>query len=262
MDLIAGSWLALPVLGFFVGSLVGATGVGAGSMTTPALVLGFGVHPAVAVGTDLLFAAVTKSAGAVRHHKLGSIDARVLGWLAAGSLPAAAITLTALSGLGVDQAELAPLMKSALGVVLLMTVAALLLKPYFTSIFNARSEPEVPVPWVRLVAIGAVLGALVALTSIGAGSLGVVALAAAAPALTTRRIIGTDIAHAIPLTLLCGLGHLAMGHLDVWLLGLLLIGSLPGVWLGSHYSLHLSEPVLRVLLAVVLLLAAAMLLRR
>ncbi len=262
MDVHVANWLALPVLGFVVGALVGATGVGAGSMTTPALVLGFGVHPVIAVGTDLLFAAVTKSAGAVRHHKLGSIDARVLGWLAAGSLPAAAITLLALWILSVDKTALAPLIKSALGAVLLMTAVALLLKPCLSFSFNARSEPPQPAPWFRLTAIGAVLGGLVALTSIGAGSLGVVALAAAAPALTTRHIIGTDIAHAIPLTLLCGLGHLAMGNMDFRLLGLLLLGSLPGVWLGSHYSARLSEPILRVFLALVLLLAAAMLLRR
>jgi uncharacterized protein len=262
MDALAASWLALPVLGFVVGALVGATGVGAGAMTTPVLVLGFGVHPAIAVGTDLLFAAVTKSVGAVRHHKLGSIDVRVLGWLAAGSVPAAAITLVALSRLSVDKAALASMIKSTLGVVLLMTAVALLLKPYLSVPVNARSELPVPAPWLRLTAVGTVLGGLVALTSIGAGSLGVVALAAAVPTLTMRRIIGTDIAHAIPLTLLCGLGHLAMGHLDAQLLGFLLLGSLPGVWLGSHYSVRFSEPVLRAFLALVLLLAAAMLLRR
>jgi uncharacterized protein len=262
MDVVAATWLALPLLGFLVGGLVGATGVGAGSLTTPALVLGFGVHPIVAVGTDLLFATLTKTAGAISHHKLGSINARVLVWLAAGSLPAAAITLVVLSRLAVDKTVLAQIIKSALGVVLLVTVAALLLKPYFGVPLDVRSAAAAPAPRARLTAIGAVLGSLVALTSIGAGSLGVVALAAAVPALTTRRIIGTDIAHAIPLTLLCGLGHLAMGHMDFGLLGLLLVGSLPGVWLGSRYSVRVSEAVLRLLLATVLALAATMLLWR
>jgi uncharacterized protein len=262
MEFAATQGLVLAALGLVVGVLVGATGVGAGSLTTPALVLGFGVNPLIAVGTDLLFATVTKSAGAISHHKLGSIDTRILGWLAAGSLPAAALTLTALARFTGDIAGLTSLIKLALGVVLLITAAALLLRPYLKNRFEPQSAATLHTPWAKLTAIGAMLGSLVALTSIGAGSLGIVALSLAVPSLLTRRIIGTDIAHAIPLTLLCGLGHLAMGHVNAQLLGLLLMGSLPGVWIGSYYSVRVPEPVLRWLLACVLLLAAVLLLGR
>ena len=261
---VTGGWWALPILGFIVGGLVGATGVGAGSLTTPALVLGFGVHPVVAVGIDLLFATVTKLTGAIAHRKLGSIDARVFGWLGTGSLPAAAITLALLAYLDFDKLALAQLIKIALGVVLLLTVAMILLRPWYSRRFAAHTSTDMGcagIPTRPLVVIGCILGGLVALTSIGAGSLGVVALAMAMPAMTTRRIIGTDIAHAIPLTLVCGLGHLAMGHMDVCLLGLLLAGSMPGVCLGSQFTHRLPDVALRWALAAALSVAAILLLR-
>lgn len=259
-----GAWVALPALGLCVGLLVGATGVGAGSLTTPALVLGFGVPPLVAVGTDLLFASATKMAGAAVHHKLGAVDTRVLRGLAIGSLPAAVLTLGVLWLAAIDKSMLASLIRTALGVVLMMTVCALLLRPLLGSRHSGTSDradvPDAAMP--RLAVIGALLGVLVALTSIGAGALGVVALAVAVPAMTAQRIVGTDIAHAIPLTLVCGMGHLAMGHLDVQLLGSLLVGSVPGVWLGARLGFRLPDGVLRALLAVVLLVAAVMLLAR
>jgi hypothetical protein len=265
MDLASlGHWLALPVLGFCVGALVGATGVGAGSLTTPMLVLGFGVHPLIAVGTDLLFATVTKSAGAIFHHKFGTVDTRVLRGLAIGSLPAAAATLGILSVAVADKDKLASFIKTGLGVMLLITVCALVLRPLLAPVkivgHDGDGQQNIRTP--RLVAIGAVLGSLVALTSIGAGALGVVALAVAAPAITTQRIVGTDIVHAIPLTLVCGLGHLAMGHLDVGVLAALLAGSIPGVWLGAQLGIRLGEEMLRTALCGVLLVAAYSLLIR
>lgn len=254
-----GSSLALVVCGFVVGSLVAATGVGAGSLTTPLLVVGFGVHPAVAVGTDLLFAATTKLVAAGWHHKLGNVNARVLGGLALGSLPAAVATLAALGYFAIDTHMLAGVIRNVLAVILLITVAAILARPVFAGP-NGPDGPQGAARLWHLAAVGIVLGVVVALTSIGAGAIGVVALAVVAPALSARRIVGTDIAHAIPLTIVCGAGHFMLGNTNFQVLAMLLAGSIPGVMFGSRLSLRLPDKVLRGVLAAVLALAAVLLL--
>ncbi len=244
--------------GFLVGVLVGATGVGGGSLMTPLLVLVMGVPPATAVGTDLLYASLTKVGGAWAHGRRSNIDWRICGLLAAGSLPAAAATLLLLSQLSVDPSQYAIVLKRCLGVALMLSAAALLLRDRLHAIALRRTaattlEPSAP---ITTVVTGAVVGALVTATSVGAGALGVAALLFLYPTLATTRVVGTDIAHAVPLTMLAGLGHASLGGVDLHLLGNLLLGSLPGVYLGSHLSRALPEQFLRMLLAFVLVLVA------
>lgn len=254
--------LVTTISGFFVGLLVGATGVGGGSLMTPLLVLVMGVAPATAVGTDLLYASLTKVGGAWAHGRRNNIDWRICGLLAAGSLPAAAATLLALSQLSVDPEHYASVLKRCLGVALMISAVALLLRNRLHEMALRRStgtelEPSAP---MTTVVTGVVVGALVTATSVGAGALGVAALLFLYPKLATTRIVGTDIAHAVPLTLLAGLGHASLGGVDLHLLGNLLLGSLPGVWVGSHLSRALPEHFLRILLACVLVLVAVRLL--
>jgi uncharacterized protein len=263
---------ALAGTGFIIGALVGITGVGAGSLTTPVLVAGFGIHPVVAVGTDLLFACLTKSTAAWRHHRLGHVDWHILLWLALGSAPAAALVLGLLAWLNPDTQWLAKALRLLLGGALIASAAAIIVRPWLlqtNSAFTAWQDGEPhgdrgsqPARSTSLVAVGAVLGGLVALTSIGAGAIGVVALTILFPLLPAKRIVGTDIVHAIPLTLISGLGHMSLGHIDWRVLAALLVGSIPGIALGSRVTGRLPEWLLRSLLATVLVIAAAALWRK
>ena len=246
-------WL-YPLSGLLVGVIVGLTGVGGGSLMTPLLVLVFGIQPAVAVGTDLLYAAITKSGGVVAHSRRGHIDWKVVKLLAAGSVPAALLTTLVLQQLKIDASHTATLIKSTLGVALILTAAAIILRTRVTR-FSRQSgwiKPHQVAP--ATVIIGAVLGVMVTISSVGAGAVGVAALFFLYPNLPTVRIVGTDIAHAVPLTLVAGLGHATLGTVDYSLLGSLLIGSLPGIWIGSHLSARLPEHWLRAGLAAMLLL--------
>ena len=243
--------------GFAVGTLVGITGVGGGSLMTPLLVLLFGVAPATAVGTDLLYAALTKSGGTLVHARRGHVDWRIVGRLALGSLPAAALVLILVARLvpgGLAGAHRT--ITLALGIALLLTAVALLLRRRLQTLAEARSAVSAAADrvWPTVLA-GAVLGALVALSSGGAGALGVATLFFLYPGLAAIRIVGSDIVHAVPLTLLAGLGHWWFGNIDWPLLATLLTGSLPGVWLGSHLAPQIPERVLRPLLAAMLVLA-------
>lgn len=241
--------------GFAVGAIVGITGVGGGALMTPLLVLLFGVAPATAVGTDLLYAALTKSGGTLVHARRGHVDWRIVGRLAAGSLPAAVAVLLLVSvlvpgGFGAAHRTIG----FFLGFALLLTAAALLLRRRLQSWAQARRRPAGDRAWPTVLA-GAALGALVALSSVGAGALGVVALFFLYPGLAAIRIVGADLAHAVPLTLVAGLGHWWLGSIDWPLLATLLVGSLPGVWLGSHLAPRIPERVLRPVLAGMLVLA-------
>ena len=249
---------ALSLSGFVVGLLVGLTGVGGGSLMTPLLVLLIGVAPATAVGTDLLYASLTKMAGAWAHGRRGNIEWRICGWLALGSLPAACATLFVLSRLKVDANHYQVVLKQCLAVALVLSAIALILKDRLHAIALRRSAgtSHVPTSPVATVLTGAIVGALVTATSVGAGALGVSALLFLYPGLAATRIVGSDIAHAVPLTLIAGLGHASQGSVDLHLLGNLLIGSLPGVYIGSQLSRALPERILRFLLAAVLLLVA------
>lgn len=242
--------------GFGVGLLVGLTGVGGGALMTPILVLLVGTAPAVAVGTDLWFAAVTKAVGGAVHGWRGGIDWQVARRLWAGSLPAALATLAWLQHSGNGGARNGTILV-ALGIVLLLTAAAMVLKNRLHAWGRGWRVGD-PQHFKRMqpagtVLAGAVLGFLVTLTSVGAGALGAVMLLALYPLrMVPARLVGTDIVHAVPLTLVAGLGHFWMGHVDFRLLTGLLAGSLPGIALGSMASGRLPEPVLRVAISLVL----------
>ena len=244
--------------GFAVGLIVGVTGVGGGSLMTPLLVLFFGVSPATAVGTDLLYASLTKSLGGWVHSRKGSVDWRVVGLLAMGSLPAAVITILLLKYLGLEEKTLRSLVTSVLSVALLVTACALLLKDAIKKLARRQDGTVYELHHRYLpaatVITGIVVGALVTISSIGAGVLGTVALLFLYPRMSSVKIVGTDIAHAVPLTAIAGMGHLALGTVDLVLLASLLLGSMPGIYIGSHLSAKVPEKVLRPVLAAMLLL--------
>ncbi|CDY79821.1 Putative sulfate permease [Caballeronia glathei] len=246
--------------GLAVGFLVGLTGVGGGSLMTPLLVLLFGIHPATAVGTDLLYAAATKATGTLVHGIKGSVDWRITGRLAAGSVPAAALTLLLLHQYGLNAPGTARLIQIILGSALLVTAVSLVFRPQLARLAykKGRGRPEHPLrttAWTVLT--GAVLGVLVSITSVGAGAIGVTVLLLLYPRLATVRIVGSDVAHAVPLTLIAGTGHWMLGSVDWSLLASLLVGSLPGIAIGSMLSSKAPEALLRNVLAATLLLVGA-----
>ncbi len=248
-----------PLAGLLVGLLVGLTGVGGGSLMTPLLILMFGVHPVTAVGTDLLQAAATKSVGTLVHGMSGTVEWRITGLLACGSVPATALTILALS-FGVEPAT-SHLVSFLLGGAVILTALALLFRSMLLR-FSAGHMAGAEMRHAAQLTIvsGVVLGVLVTLTSVGAGALGVVALAFLYPNLPTARIVAADIAHAVPLTLFAGLGHWWLGSIDWHLLEALLMGSIPGIVIGSIIAARVPEMVLRPVLAAVLLLVGGRLL--
>jgi uncharacterized membrane protein YfcA len=247
--------------GFGVGFLVGMTGVGGGSLMTPLLILLFQVNPVTAVGTDLIYASLTKSGGSLVHGFNKTIDWRIVLRLAAGSIPAAILMLTLLWLLDVDRAAYASIITKVLGVALLLTAGALLMRRRLLATYSQRlgflSERRTA---LYTVLVGLALGVLVTVSSVGAGALGVTALLLLYPELPVVRIAGSDIAHAVPLTLVAGLGHLASGGVDMGILVSLLMGSLPGIMLASLFAPRLPDTFLRLVLAVTLTLVALRLL--
>lgn len=239
--------------GFVVGFLVGLTGVGGGSLMTPILLLFFHIKPAVAVGTDLLFASVTKTAGIFAHGKLGNIDWKMVTLLGVGSVPASIMTILILRTIDVDSDGAISTIKFWLGVALIITSGAVLLRNQLMKIVaKGQWIPERYVPGLTVL-LGIILGALVTLTSVGAGALGVTALILLYPKEKITTIVGSDIAHAVPLTLVAGLGHATLGTINYSLLGILLIGSIPGIYLGSHMSSKIAEHWVRIALASILI---------
>ena len=244
------------ISGFAVGLLVGLTGVGGGSLMTPLLVLLFGIHPGTAVGTDLLYAAVTKSVGTAVHSAHRSVDWRIVRRLASGSIPATAITVFVLSRSGGSEAH-AHLISVVLGGALVLTAFSLFFRRQIMAVASRFSPGQPRHPAVWTVVVGAGLGVLVSLSSVGAGALGVTALILLYPTISTVRLVGSDIAHAVPLTLIAGLGHWYFGSVDLPLLGSLLVGSIPGIILGSLLATRVPELVLRPMLACTLLLVGS-----
>lgn len=246
--------IGLAAAGLVVGTLVGATGVGGGSLMTPMLIGFFGIPPLVAVGTDVVCAATIKLFGVAIHGRFGTVDWRLVWWLAAGSLPAALISLLAISALGPQSAlgVLAP----ALGIVLIATAASMLFVAKHPAPLGSEAErraaPALAVatlPNFKLLGFGALLGTLVAWTSVGAGALGVAFLRWLIPSLTSARLIGTDIGHALLLSTVVGAGHWQLGNVDYGLLWNLILGALPGVALGSVLAVRLPEVAVRRVLA-------------
>ena len=241
--------------GFGVGAIVGLTGVGGGSLMTPLLVTVFRLHPALAIGTDLWFAAITKSSGSIVHHRHGHVDYPILGWLLAGSIPAAVATVLLMHATGVDKGWASALTFS-LGIALLLTAVTVAYKTAWQRIGLQLERWITPArkPWLT-VACGVLLGVLVSLSSIGAGAIGATLILILNPRLEARRLVGTDIAHAVPLTLVAGIGHATLGNVDWSLLGSLLVGSLPGIWLGAHLTRRLPERFVRGALCISLVTA-------
>ncbi len=250
--------IAYPLAGFAVGALAGLTGMGGGSVMTPLLILFFGVEPVTAVGTDLLFAAATKSAGANVHAYRGNVEWRVVGLLAAGSMPAALATLWLIRRLPPHSPALEHAITAGIGIALL-TASAGLLSGLASGRFAGTIAAGLPAPAKPAVTIflGFVLGALVSLTSVGAGAVGIVVLRHLYPQMPAVRLVGSDIAHAVPLTLLAGGGHWLIGDVQLALLGSLLLGSIPGICLSSRCAHHIPDVWLRRGLGLVLLVIAS-----
>ncbi|MBU1353631.1 MAG: sulfite exporter TauE/SafE family protein [Gammaproteobacteria bacterium] len=254
--------LAFVFAGFAVGLIVGLTGVGGGSLMTPVLIFFFGVKPHLAIGTDLLFAAFTKMGGTVSMARQRLVPWRVVGQLCAGSIPAALLSLWALKTLGPASGEAQRIMTTTLGFALLLTAAATLYKVVAFSKQrqaadqakrkNASELATRPRHWSLPVLLGAVIGTLVTFTSVGAGAIGVTVLLLVYPLLPLPRVIGADIAYAVPLTLVAGLGHASLGSVDWPLLAQLLAGSLPGIWIGSRLVTRTPERLIRSALSVLL----------
>jgi uncharacterized protein len=246
--------------GLLVGTLVGLTGVGGGALMTPLLVLMFGVSPQTAVGTDLLFAAATKTAGSAVHGWRATVDWRIVRRLASGSIPAAVTTVFLLSEVGEVGKSAQETILLGLGVMLVLTAFAVAFQKKLIASATRRKRIQPARPMLPTVLLGALLGVAVSVTSVGAGAIGVTALLLLYPKLPVSRIVGTDIAHAVPLALVGGVGHWIIGEVDLGLLANLLLGSVPGVIIGSLLSSRAPDHLLRPALAVVLLLSGSKLL--
>jgi uncharacterized membrane protein YfcA len=244
--------------GALTGFIVGMTGVGGGALMTPLLILVLGVAPSTAVGTDLLFATITKVVAVRQHRQAGTVDWLVVKRLASGSIPSAIVMLVLMHYLNLKE-HLAGTILPALGVALVLTAIAMLMKGKLAAVgkefrLKAKERFKKHQP-ILTVGAGVFLGAMVALTSIGAGALGTVMLVYLYPLrLTPAKLVGTDLAHAIPLALVAGLGHLFLGNINFQLLGWLLVGSLPAAYLGSRVSVGAPEGFIRSAIAAVLLL--------
>jgi len=247
-------WIAV-LSGFGVGAIVGMTGVGGGSLMTPLLLSVFKLNPAVAIGTDLWFAAITKTSGAVAHQRHGNVDYRITGLLLAGSIPASLATIALMHFTGITKGWASALTFS-LGIALLLTAVTVAYRQTWHAV-GLRLERWIPAerkPALTVLA-GLVLGVLVSLSSIGAGAIGATLILLIYPRLEARRLVGTDIAHAVPLTLVAGIGHATLGHVEWQLLAMLLIGSVPGIWLGAQLTKKMPDRLVRALLCLSLVTA-------
>jgi uncharacterized protein len=250
--------LAFIFAGFCVGIIVGLTGVGGGSLMTPILIFGFGIKPYLAVGTDLLFASFTKLGGTINLVRQKRIDWTIVASLCAGSIPAALVTVYGLHHFGVTDPQVQKIMTTTLGGALMMTALATMYKAVKGTIIPRNLSPEqllqatTPRHWALPVLFGALIGTLVSITSVGAGAIGVTALMLLYPALPLPRIVAADLAYAVPLTLVAGLGHASIGAVNWPLLGILLAGSLPGIWLGTKFGARVPDRVIRSVLSLLL----------
>jgi uncharacterized membrane protein YfcA len=245
--------------GFAVGLLVGMTGVGGGSLMTPMLTLLFGVSPTVAVGTDLAFASITKSAGTFTHRMRGTVNWDIVKRLCIGALPAAILATLWLKNFGTLNKEIGQIIRYSIATSVLLTVCALLFKAKMLLWMNAHPEKQLKgdaLVWATIAA-GALLGTLVTISSIGAGAIGATLLVLLYPHLSSAEVAGTDIAYAVPLTAIAAFGHWWLGSIDWTLLATLLLGSVPGIIIGSWAARAVPERILRALLATTLTGVAA-----
>ena len=241
--------------GAAVGLAVGITGVGGGSLMTPLLLL-FGFPFNVAIGTDLLYASVTKASGALAHKRQGTVRWRLVGILALGSIPASLVTSILLNRVFSDAGEYENLLTTSLGVMLILTSAVLLFK---SRLSKPTQEDKENLRWINrhstpiTIFAGALLGVFVTLSSVGAGAFCAALLLVLYPRLPAIQVVGTDIAHAVPLTLIAGIGHLALGNVNFLLLISLLIGSLPAIHYGTRIGARLPNKILQPVMATILM---------
>ena len=244
--------------GLVVGLLVGLTGVGGGALMTPLLVLLFGIRATTAVGTDLLYACVTKTVGTAVHGVSGTVEWRIVRRLASGSVPATAVTLIALSHYRDEMGNSSNVITTVLGFALILTAFSIIFRRWILkALANGAAKLSSRGTTLLTVLLGAVLGVLVSLSSVGAGAIGVTFLLILYPQLPAGKLVGSDIAHAVPLTLIAGIGHWFLGSIDGVLLVSLLVGSIPGVIVGSYVSSRIPDKVLRPVLASTLAVVGA-----
>jgi uncharacterized membrane protein YfcA len=259
-------FLVLVFSGGLVGFAIGLTGVGGGSLMTP-IVLLLGYPPPVAIGTDLLYAALTKGSGALFHHRKNNVDWRAMGLLAAGSIPVSLlISMFVLDDDFRDSAFYEEAMTTFLGIMLIVTSLVIIfqkrIQKRLSPELETRHDQHAVIPGPGLFQrqtltitflLGVILGICVTFTSVGAGAIGAAILFLLYPKWSAATVVGTDIAHAVPLTLVAGLGYLANGLVDLQLLASLLVGSLPGIWLGTHVGSLFPDKALRTILVIALL---------
>ena len=236
-----------------VGFAVGLTGIGGGSLMTPLLLL-FGFPAHIAIGTDLMYAALTKAGGVAMHHRQNSVDWKLVRTLCAGSIPSTILTIFVLKYLFAGSDHYSPILTTCLGFMLTLTAIVILFSNKLKDLQQRRSMEfsQQQTFWLTLF-MGSALGVLVTLSSVGAGALGTAILLLLYPTLAAVRVVGTDLAHAVPLTLAAGIGHIWLGNVDFTLLGALMIGSLPAIYVGTRVGRHLPEGVMKLLLAGILL---------
>jgi uncharacterized protein len=241
------------IAGLVVGVAVGATGVGGGSLMTPILILFYGVSPSLAVGTDLLYASISKSFGVLLHGRNGSLDWRIVGWLAVGSVPATLLTLLLLNSIERGP-HLDSLIKLTLAIAIIVTATFTLFQEQLLRLLKGeslgalrqlRERGQIPLT----IASGALIGALVTFSSVGAGVIGMMLLLLLYPKHAPIRLVGSDLAHAVLITAIAGVGHISLGTVDYALLGYLLVGAIPGIWLGSKLAFRLPPKPLKRLIA-------------
>lgn len=246
--------------GSLVGLIIGLTGVGGGSLMTPILVMGFGFTPAVAVGTDLLYAAITKCSGVLFHHKHGTVDWKIVFLLGGGSIPCSIMTIKLLEHLRSLDFNYDHLIIGTLGVMLILTALIIVIKNRLLGYIHRKQNGRLLAQLVRdnrstiTVLAGCLLGVVVTLSSVGAGAIGSAILFLLYPHKRPVNVVGTDLAHAVPLTAIAGLGHMHFGTIDFALLFGLLAGGLPAIYLGSLLGKKLPDKILRPLIAVLLFL--------
>lgn len=259
MDL-SGNGLGFSIAGLVVGTAVGATGVGGGSLMTPILILFYGISPALAVGTDLLYASISKSFGVLLHGRNGSLDWAIVGWLSVGSVPAAFLTLVMLDQIG-SSAGLDRLIKLTLSAAVIVTALFTLCQELLASRLRMdRVRAELPPTTQRAltVAAGVLIGTVVTISSVGAGVIGMMILLLLYPKHAPIRIVGSDLAHAVLITAIAGAGHARMGSVNYELLGWLLLGALPGIWIGSRLGFRMNPRSLKRVIAGILIVVGSM----
>lgn len=263
--------LLLTVAGFLIGIVVGLTGMGGGALMTPVLVLFFGIPPLAAVSNDLVVSAITRPVGALVHLRRGTVYLPIVAWLCVGSVPFAFLGVLISRALGSDSAGVQAVTKYALGVALVIAAAGLIYRSYLRMVTKARRkagllppEPDEELPInarpVPTVIVGALGGLVVGMTSVGSGSLIIIALLTLYPAMKAAGLVGTDLVQGVPLVISAALGHLLFGDFQFDLTASLLLGTIPGVYLGARFSAHAPDGLVRRALAFVLLASALKLL--